>query len=133
VAAYPFLSDEWFLEVRRVFETRAVDVPADAQVRMNLLVTETPFDTDRQVHVVVADGVADFGLGHLETVDLTITADYDVARSLFLEGDVQLALQAMFEQRIKLQGDLTKLMAAQASGVGPGSAGLAEALTEITA
>ena len=133
MAAYPFLSDEWFVEVRRVFETRAVDVPADAQVRMNLLVTETPFDADRQVHVVVADGAADVGLGHLETVDLTITADYDVARSLFLEGDVQLALQALFEQRIKLQGDLTKLMAAQAAGVGPGSAGLAEALTEITA
>ena len=42
-------------------------------------------------------------------------------------------MQALLEGRIKLQGDLTKLMAAQAAGVGPGSPGLAEALTEITA
>ena len=65
MATYPFLSDEWFVEVRRVFETQPIDVPAGAALRMNLLVTDTPFGADRQVHVLVADGVADFGHGHV--------------------------------------------------------------------
>jgi hypothetical protein len=133
VAAYPFLSDEWFAEVRRVFEAQPVDVPPGAELRMNLLVTDTPFGSDRTVHVLVAQGTADFGHGHLELVDLTITADYDTARELFVAGELQVAMQALLEGRVKLQCDLTKLMAAQAAGIGPGSSGLADALTEITA
>jgi hypothetical protein len=133
VAAYPFLSDEWFVEVRRVFEERPIDIQPGAELRMNLLVTDTPFGADRQVHVLVANGVADFGHGHIEVVDLTITADYVTARELFVVGELQVAMAALLEGRVKLQGDLTKLMAAQAAGVGPGSSGLADALTEITA
>ncbi|MFI5046996.1 MAG: hypothetical protein ACHQIG_08020 [Acidimicrobiia bacterium] len=133
MAAYPFLSDEWFVEVRRVFESGDVVVPPGAELRMNLLVIETPFGADRPLHVLVADGVADWGHGHVEIVDLTITTDYTTARELFMGGELQGAVQALFEGRIKLQGDLTKLMAAQLAGVGPRSPGLAEALTEITA
>jgi len=132
VATYPFLSDEWFVEVRRVFDARPVEAPPGAGVRMNLLVTETPFGDDRLVHVVLAEGVADFGHGHLDVVDLTITSDYATARELFVSGELQAAMQALLEGRVKLQGDLTKLMAAQAAGVGPGSSGLADALTAIT-
>jgi hypothetical protein len=132
VPAYPFLSDEWFVEVRRIIDAGTLDVPPGANLRMNLVVTETPFDTDRHVHVLMADGAADWGHGHVEIVDLTITADYPTARELFFSGDLQVALQALFEGRIKLQGDLTKLMAAQAAGAGPGSPGLAEALADIT-
>jgi hypothetical protein len=132
VAAYPFLSDEWFVEVRRVLDSGELDVPPGAELRMNLLITETPFDGDRSLHIVVADGVADWGHGHVEVVDLAITADYVTARELFVAGEMQAAVQALLEGRIKLQGDLTKLMSAQAAGVGPGSSGLADALTEIT-
>jgi hypothetical protein len=41
-------------------------------------------------------------------------------------------MQAFMEGRVKVQGDLTKLMAAQAAGTGPGAPGLAEALASIT-
>jgi len=133
VPAYPFLSDEWFVEVRRIIDDGALDVPPGVNLRMNLVVTDTPFESDRLVHVGMTDGEADWGHGHLEVVDLTITADYPTARELFFSGDLQVALQALFEGRIKLQGDLTKLMAAQAAGAGPGSPGLAEALADITA
>ncbi|HEX5586762.1 MAG TPA: hypothetical protein VFZ17_05600 [Acidimicrobiia bacterium] len=131
--AYPFLSDEWFVEVRRIIDAGAIEVPPGANLRMNLVVTATPFESDRLVHVVMAEGEADWGQGHLQVVDLTITADYATARELFISGDLQGALQALLEGRIKLQGDLTKLMAAQAAGAGPGSPGLAEALADITA
>lgn len=133
MAAYPFLSDEWFVEVRRVFDASPIDVPSGTTLRMNLLVTQTPFDADREVHVLVAEGSADFGHGHIEAVDLTITADYDTARELFISGELQVAMAALLDGRVKLQGDLTKLVAAQAAGVGPGSSALSDALAQITA
>jgi hypothetical protein len=49
-----------------------------------------------------------------------------------LTGDPQAALQAFMEGKVKIQGDLTKLMAAQASGAAPGSRALADALVQIT-
>jgi hypothetical protein len=133
VPAYPFLSDEWFGEVRRIFDAGTIDIPPGTTLRMNLVVTDTPFESDRLVHVAIAEGEADWGQGHLDAVDLTITADYPTARELFFSGDLQLALQALLEGRIKLQGDVTKLMAAQAAGAAPGSPGLVEALADITA
>jgi hypothetical protein len=80
----------------------------------------------------MADGAAEWDLELLEQADLTITTDYPTARELFLGADIQAALGALTEGRLKLQGDLTKLMAAQMAGTGPGSPGLATALAEIT-
>ena len=130
--AHPFLSDEWLAEVRRVLEDGAVDVPAGTDLRMNLVVTDTPFGADRQLHVVTAEGHTEWDLGLVERPDLTITTDYTTARELFIGADLQAALSALTEGRLKLQGDLTKLMAAQMAGTGPGSPGLAKALAEIT-
>ena len=131
--AYPFLSDEWLVEVRRIFDAGSVDVPPNTELRMNLVVTDTPFGSDRLLHVVMASGEADWGHGHVEIADIVITTDYAVARGIFVEGDINGVMAALFDGRVKLQGDLTKLMAAQAAGAGPGSPALAEALAEITA
>jgi hypothetical protein len=49
-----------------------------------------------------------------------------------MSGDAQAALQAFMEGKVKVQGDLTKLMAAQATGAAPGGIGLAGAIAEIT-
>jgi len=132
VPAYPFLSDEWFVEVRRVLNDGAVAVPTETSLRVNLLVTETPFGDDRLLHIAMAEGSADWDHGHLDVVDLTITTDYTTARELFVAGDPQGALQALMEGKLKLQGDLTKLMALQMAGTVPGSPGLGAALAEIT-
>jgi hypothetical protein len=130
--AHPFLSDEWLVEVRRILEDGTAEVPAGTDIRMNLVVTDTPFGADRELHVVTADGRTEWDLGLVERPDLTITTDYATARELFIGADLQAALGALTEGRLKLQGDLTKLMAAQMAGTGPGSPGLAKALAEIT-
>ncbi len=130
---HPFLSDEWLSEVRRIVDEGALDVPAGVNLRMNLVVTDTPFAADRLLHIVMADERGDWDEGHVEQPDLTITTDYETARELFLGADVQAALTALTAGRLKLQGDLTKLVAAQMAGTGPGSPGLATALAEITA
>jgi hypothetical protein len=132
VPAYAFLSDEWLAEVRRIVDEHRVEVPEAANVTMNLVVTETPFDEDRRLNIAMQQGGADWGAGHVDDADLTLTTDYATARQVFMTGDPQAALQAFMEGKVKIQGDLTKLMGAQAGGATPGGAGLAGRLAEIT-
>ncbi|HEX9506678.1 MAG TPA: hypothetical protein VGA62_11820, partial [Acidimicrobiia bacterium] len=63
---------------------------------------------------------------------LTLTTDYVTARDIFVSANPQAGMQAFMDGRVKLRGDLTKLMAAQLAGTGPGAPGLAAALSEIT-
>jgi putative sterol carrier protein len=132
VATYPFLSDEWFVAVREVVDARDVDIPPHAELTMNLVVTDTPFGDERRLHVGAREGKADWGLGHVTDADLTLTTDYATAREIFMSGNTQAGMQAFMDGRVKVQGDLTKLMAAQVAGTGPGAPGLAEALSAIT-
>ena len=129
---YAFLSDDWLREVRRVVDEHGIVVPKETDVTLNLLVTETPFEEDRRIHLAVQQGIADWSSGHVDNADLTLTTDYQTAREIFMTGDPQAALQAFMQGKVKIQGDLTKLMAAQASGAAPGSPGLAGALADIT-
>jgi SCP-2 sterol transfer family len=132
VATYVFLSDEWFVAVREIVDARSIDIPPHAALTMNLVVTETPFGEDRNLHVGARDGKADWGSGHAADADLTLTTDYATAKDIFMSGNPQAGMQAFMEGRVKVQGDLTKLMAAQVAGTGPGAPGLAEALSAIT-
>lgn len=132
VPAYPFLSDEWLAAVRRIVDEQNLQLPEGASVTMNLLVTDTPFENDRRLHIVIQQGAAEWNADHAPDADLTLTTDYVTAREVFMTGDPQAALQAFMEGKVKIQGDLTKLMAAQAAGTAPGGPGLAAALAQIT-
>jgi len=132
VPVFPFLSDEWLAAVRRIVDEHSVHVPDGADVTMNVVVTDTPFADDRRLHIAVHNGNAGWSAGTIDGADLTLTTDYASARQIFLTGDPQAALQAFMEGKVKIQGDLTKLMAAQASGAAPGNRDLADALAAIT-
>jgi hypothetical protein len=132
VATYPFLSDDWFAEVRRIVDAREVEVPAHADLTVNLVVTETPFGENRVLHIGAHDGHADWGAGHVEGADLTLTTDYVTARDILMSANPQAGMQAFMEGKVKVQGDLTKLMAAQVAGTGTGAPALAGALVAIT-
>ena len=47
------------------------------------------------------------------SADLTITTDYDTARQLFVEQDPTASMQAFMQGRIKVEGDITRLMMMQ--------------------
>jgi hypothetical protein len=132
VATYTFLSDDWFAEVDRIVDAIAVEVPTHADLSMNLVVTETPFGEDRLLHIGTHEGRAAWGRGHLDGADLTLTTDYLTAREILVSANPQTGMQAFMEGKVKVQGDLTKLMAAQVAGTGPGAPALAGALAEIT-
>lgn len=134
--AYPFLSPDWMNAARTLRETLPrPDTAPPVAVRMNLVVTDTPFDSDVQGHVDTTDGEVVIEDGHLDGPDLTVTVDYETARAIFIDQDAAAAMQAFMGGRIKVDGDLTKMLAMQASAAAPdaNAQALADALRDITA
>jgi putative sterol carrier protein len=52
-------------------------------------------------------------LGALENPDLTLTTDYATAKSVFVDQDQQAGMAAFMGGKIKVQGDMMKMMAMQ--------------------
>jgi putative sterol carrier protein len=72
-------------------------------------------------------------MGHLDSPDLTVTVDYDTAKAIFIDQNPQAGMQAFMAGKVKVQGDMTKLMAMQQATPDPAAAAVAEKIKEITA
>jgi hypothetical protein len=131
--SYPFLSDEWLDEARKIrSEYEGKTPPIPHTVRMNLVVTAVPFATDDvHAHMDTSSGELILETGHLEIQDLKVTVDYETAKAILIEGNPQAGMQAFMAGKVRIQGDMTKLMMAQAGGSG-GNTQLTEALQSIT-
>jgi putative sterol carrier protein len=70
--------------------------------------------------------------GHVEGEDLTVTVDYATAKAIFVDQNPQAGMQAFMAGKIKVQGDMTKLMAMQSGPVDPAAAEIAKQISEIT-
>jgi hypothetical protein len=132
VAKYVFLSPEWFTEVRRLHAAHGNVMPPEADLRMNLRVTDTPFGDDREFHMAASGGSAEWGEGHLADADVSLILGYATAKDIFVMGNPQAAIEAFMAGRITISGDITKLMVAQAAQVGPDAVRLALAFQDIT-
>lgn len=115
--AHPFLSDEWIEAAEAIRDRYAGQGTAPpVKVRMNLVVTAVPFGPDKlNASLDTSDGVMALERGTLDKPDVTLTTDYETAKSLFVDQDPQAAMAAFMGGRIKVQGDLTKLMVLQAA------------------
>ena len=129
---YPFLSEEWFAEVRRLHDAYDDAVPPAAAIRMNLMIKETPFGRDLPMHMSAEGGQADWDEGHLDDADVTLILGYETAREIFVGGNPQAAIEAFMVGKITMQGDITKLMEMQMAQPGPRAPELARAMQEIT-
>jgi hypothetical protein len=133
---YPFLSDEWLEEARKIrAEYEGKTPPIPHIVRMNLVVTGVPFgDKDIDAHMDTSNGELVLDTGHLETQDLKVTVDYDTAKAILIEGNPQAGMQAFMAGKVKVEGDMAKLMALQSAPSADASAAeMAERLKAITA
>ncbi len=113
--AHQFLSDEWMVaarEIRARYQNDSVKIPVG--VRMNQIITEVPFGEGTvATYTDTTSGSLDIDLGHLETVDVTVTTDYTTARNIFVEQDPNFTMQAFMSGKIKVEGDMLKMMALQ--------------------
>jgi hypothetical protein len=130
MAKYAFLSDDWIAEARRVYAEAegGGSVPSGTAlgaVRLNLVVTQVPFtERDLDAHVDTSAGGLAIDKGHLDAPDVTVALDYATAKSLFVAGDVQAVMQAFLSGRIRIDGDLTKLLDPR-SGIWPATGAIA--------
>lgn len=136
MAQYPFLSDEWIAQTRRIREEHKDQAPpVPIAVRMNQVINEVPFG-DGVIHAYVdtSSGVLDIEFGSLERPDLTVTMSYDTAKAILVDGDAAKAMNAFMSGRIKVDGDITKLLALQSAGAGSTSSdAAAEVVRKIQA
>jgi hypothetical protein len=134
VATYPFLSDEWLLAARAIREEyRGKTQPMAHQVRMNQVITDVPFGSGTiEAHMDSSSGEMELELGHLPDPEVTVTVDYPTAKAIFVEQNPQAGMQAFMAGKIKVQGDMTKLMAMQSTGMDPMAGEVAAKIKAIT-
>jgi putative sterol carrier protein len=133
---YPFLSAEWTASARSITEAHVSQVSPDPAnvLRMNLLVTEVPFgDEDVKAYLDTSSGLVELDLGHLESADLSVTLDYATAKAMLIDQNPQAGMQAFMAGKIRVEGDMTKLLMLQGGQSHPGALAVAEELREITA
>jgi putative sterol carrier protein len=130
---YDFLSDEWLAEARRIRgEYKGLATPSANPVRINLVVTEVPERGQIDAHVDTSSGELDIEHGHLDGVDLKVTLDYGTAKALLIDGNSQAAMSAFMAGKIRVDGDMSKLLAMQGSGPLGETEELAARIREIT-
>jgi len=109
---HPFLSEEWITEARIIrakYEGQVPKIPIT--IRMNQVITKVPFgDGDIQSHIDTSTGVLVMDLGHIDGPDLTVTTDYETAYKVFFDQDPQAGMQAFMSGRIKVEGDVSKML-----------------------
>lgn len=134
MAKHAFLSEEWVAAAKEVREQFAgKTAPPAHKVKMNLHITDVPFGTGEvDAHMDTSGDEMAMDLGHISGEDLTVTVDYATAKAIFIEGNPQAGMQAFMAGKIKVQGDMTKLMAMQSGAVDPAAAEVAAAIAEIT-
>ncbi|MBI2709284.1 MAG: SCP2 sterol-binding domain-containing protein [Actinobacteria bacterium] len=132
-----FLSDEWMIEAEKIREELSGDAAAPAhKVRMNMVIEGCPegIGTDGRVdaHMDTSEGQLRMDVGHLDAPELTVTLDYDTAKAIFVDQNPQAGMQAFMAGKIKVQGDMTKLMAMQQGAPDAAQRAIAERIKSIT-
>lgn len=135
VEAHPFLSDAWIAAARAIREEHDEAPPVTVEIKMNQVVTDVPFG-EGTVHSYMdtSSGALVLELGELDDADVTITTDYLTAKAIFVDQDPAVAMQAFMSGKIRVQGDMMKLMALQTVAPSdPAARDVAEKIRAITA
>lgn len=109
--AYDFLSDEWMDAIEALRDEAPEPPAATKDLVINLVIPDTPFG-EREAHMAAGQ----FERGLHDSAPTKLTVPYEVAKSVFIAGDQQVAMQAFMSGQIKVEGDMTKLMAMQGAG-----------------
>ncbi|HYZ98822.1 MAG TPA: SCP2 sterol-binding domain-containing protein [Acidimicrobiales bacterium] len=102
--AHEYLSEPWFAAVEELGPPPPPSGPDPGPI--NVVVTRSDGD-DVELHF--SGGAMSRGL--LDEAPTTLTTTYDVAKALFIKRDQQAAMQAFMSGQIKVDGDMSKLMA----------------------
>ena len=136
---FPFLSDEWITAAEEIYSTASQRVDLESggsgpTITMNLVVKNAPFESESVLaNVDNRDGVFRIALGPLNEAEVKLTLDYKIARSILLDGDAQVGMRAFLSGKIRVEGNMTKLLALRNSASTPDEEATLDALRAITA
>jgi hypothetical protein len=107
-----FLCPEWIEMAEQIYERHSHHVASRGfpALVVNLVVTGAPFGTG-EVEADTTSGDIVIRRGSAAAPDLTFRLDYETARSLMVDQDPQLAIEALILGRIWVEGDLAALSA----------------------
>jgi hypothetical protein len=106
---------------------------APAPMKMNLILTDVPFgEGSMEAHIDTTGGEMDMDEGHIEGAEVKLTVPYTVAKAIFVENNPQAGMQAFMSGQIKVEGDMTKLMAMQGGAPDATATEMAGRISEIT-
>jgi putative sterol carrier protein len=112
---HEFLSDDWMnaaRDIRAKYEGQTPKIAAS--IRINQVITEVPFGSGEvKSFMDTSSGDMQMDLGELENPDAVVTTDWATARAMFALGDQAAAMQAFMSGKIKVTGDMMKLMSMQ--------------------
>ncbi len=134
MSTYQFLSNEWLAEastIRAEFFGKGATI--DQSIRMNLIVITVPFgEGTLHAHADTSTGELVIDISHIDPVDLTVTIEYEIAKAILVEGNPQAGLQAFMQGKIKVEGDIAKLLALQSMTPDPVAAEIGARIQAMT-
>ena len=114
---YEFLSDEWIVAAREIRSRYQGQLPEVAvSVRINQVITDVPFgDGTISAYVDTSSGSLELDVGELDEPDAVLVLDYETAKAMLVDRDPAVVMQSFMAGRMRVQGDMMKLMAMQAA------------------
>jgi putative sterol carrier protein len=107
----PFMSSAWLDEVEALGAEAPEATGPAADLVLNVKIPDGP---EGAVELNMQGGK--FNRGLADGAPTTVTIPCDVAKAMFVDGNPQAAMQAFMAGQIKVEGDMTKLMAMQSAG-----------------
>ena len=127
-----FLSDGWIEAAKAAYDRNNVTVPY--RMKMNQVITGCPFEpSEVRTFIDTSDGTMRTGKGALEGAEVTVATDWETARKLIVDADQAAAMQAFMSGKIKVTGDMTKLMTMNAVPPTDAQKAAAAAIKDMTA
>lgn len=125
-----FMSAEWFSKVKELRDG-AGDIETPAALH-DLIINITVSDTDDgEKHMSLVGGMIEEG--HHSSAPTTMILPVDLAHRIFIDNDQSAGMQGFMSGQIKIEGDMSKLMALQTAQPSADQIALQKKIQEITA
>ena len=113
--SHQFLSEEWMAAAREIREKYKDEAPMiTLSIKINQVVTDVPFGEGTvKSFMDTSSGEMVMDLGELPDADATVTTDYATAKAIFVNQDQAAGMQAFMTGKIKVVGDMMKVMGMQ--------------------
>ena len=131
--AHEFLSDDWIEAAKAIRDKYAADVPKMPSIKMNQIITDAPGGGEIKMFMDSSSGEMVMDKGELPDAEVTLTLPYDVAKKQMVDQDAAAAMQAFMSGKVKVQGDMMKLMSLQGMGTDEASKKINDEIKEMTA